>query len=380
MIPFIDLKAQFEVMEVEIRASIDRVLNHGNFIMGPEVAELERELAAYARVKHAVSCSSGTDALLMPLMAWNIGAGDAVFTTAYSFVATAEVISLVGATPVFVDIDPTTFNIDPEKLADAITRTRRETSLRPRCIIPVDLFGLPADHDAIASIAKDHGLRVLDDAAQAFGAEYRGRRLGACGDACAVSFFPAKPLGCYGDGGAVLTNSDELANLIRSIRVHGKGSHKYDNVRVGLNARLDTIQAAILLVKLKYLAAEIERRRQVASEYSRLLESFVTVPRVEKSVASAWAQYSILSDDREALGQHLKEAGIPSAVYYQTPLPLLKVYASLGYRPGQFPVAERTSRRILCLPMHAYLGPDELNRIGLAVAGWSKSGRPSAVG
>ncbi|MDH3413924.1 MAG: DegT/DnrJ/EryC1/StrS family aminotransferase [Gammaproteobacteria bacterium] len=362
-IPFVDLKAQFEALEDEIRAGIDRVLAHGKFIMGPEIAELERALAEFAGVEHAVTCSSGTDALLMPLMAWDIGSGDAVFTTAFSFVATAEVISLVGATPIFVDIDPRTFNIDAEKLSRAVTQVEREGKLRPRCIIPVDLFGLPAAHEEIAQVARSNGLKVLDDAAQAFGAEYNGRRMGSFGDACATSFFPAKPLGCYGDGGAVLTNSAELAQVLRSIRVHGQGSHKYHNVRLGLNARMDTLQAAILLPKLRVFEAELERRQVVAQAYDEALKDLATTPLIPAGCRSAWAQYSILVDDRDALAERLREAGIPSAIYYQAPLYQMPVYRSLDYGKGACPEAEAVCERILSLPMHPYLTAEAQQRI-----------------
>jgi UDP-2-acetamido-2-deoxy-ribo-hexuluronate aminotransferase len=367
-IPFVDLKAQFDALEDEIRAGIDRVLAHGKFIMGPEIAELERALAEFAGVQHAVTCSSGTDALLMPLMAWDIGHGDAVFTTAFSFVATAEVISLVGATPVFVDIDPRTFNIDTEKLSRSVTQVGREGKLRPRCIIPVDLFGLPAAHEEIADIARLHDLKILDDAAQAFGAEYKGRRMGAFGDACATSFFPAKPLGCYGDGGAVLTNSDELAQVLRSIRVHGQGSHKYHNVRVGLNARMDTLQAAILLPKLRVFAAELERRQAVARAYDEALQDLVIIPLIPADCRSAWAQYSILVDERDAVAEHLRKSGIPSAIYYQAPLYQMPVYRSLGYERGACPETEAVCEKILSLPMHAYLTAEEQQRIVAAMA------------
>jgi dTDP-4-amino-4,6-dideoxygalactose transaminase len=374
-IPFVDLKAQFAALEDEIRAGIEAVLAHGKFIMGPEIAELERALAEFAGVKHAVTCSSGTDALLMPLMAWEIGPGDAVFTTAFSFVATAEVISLVGATPVFVDIDPRTFNIDVDELSGAVARIEREGKLRPRCIIPVDLFGLPAPHEEIADIAQSHGIRVLDDAAQAFGAEYHGRRVGSFGDACATSFFPAKPLGCYGDGGAVLTDSDELAQVLRSIRVHGQGSHKYHNVRVGLNARMDTLQAAILLPKLRVFGVELERRQAVARAYDEALQDLVTIPLAPPGCRSAWAQYSILTDERDALAEHLREAGIPSAIYYQAPLYQMPVFRGLGYQEGACPQAEAVCRKILSLPMHPYLSAEDQQRIVGAMAEYFGGGK-----
>ena len=361
---FIDLKAQFQVLEAEIRAGIDRVLTHGKFIMGPEIGELEQGLAEFTDVRHAVTCASGTDALLLPLMAWEIGPGDAVFTTPYTFVATAEVISLLGATPVFVDIDQRTFNLNPDELNKAIKAVRQQGSLRPRCVVPVDLFGLPAEHDAIAEIAMAQKLNVLDDAAQAFGAQYHGRRLGGLGDACGVSFFPAKPLGCYGDGGAILTNDDALAETIRSIRVHGKGNDKYDNIRIGLNARMDSIQAAILLPKLRIFSQELEARQQVAEHYTKNLNSMVVeTPSVPQGLRSAWAQYTVLCPNRDEAQEALKAAGIPTAVYYPKPLHLQTAFASLGHRSGDFPVSEAMSERVLSLPMHPYLEAEEIDRV-----------------
>lgn len=366
-IPFIDLKAQFNTLEHEIREGIDRVLSHGKFVMGPEVAELEQALSDFAGVKYALTCSSGTDALLMPLMAWEIGAGDAVFTTPFTFIATAEVVSLLGATPVFVDIDERTFNIDPVELEKTVLRIRKEGNYQPKAVIPVDLFGLPADHQAIEDIARKHDLKVLDDAAQAFGAKYNGRRLGSFGNACSTSFFPAKPLGCYGDGGAVLTNDDKLADSIKSIRVHGQGSNKYDNVRIGINGRLDTIQAAILLPKLRVLAEELTKRQIVADEYSRSLTGIVEVPRVPENCTSAWAQYSILCDQRDSLRKFLNESGVPTAVYYEKPLHLQSAFKALGYRPGDLGVSESVSERVLSLPMHAYMNPDDQSKVTGAV-------------
>lgn len=354
-IPFIDLKAQFRELEDEIRAGIDRVLVHGQFIMGPEVGELETELARYCGVKHAISCSSGTDALLMPLMAYGIGPGDAVFTTTFTFVATAEVISLLGATPVFVDIDPRTFNIDAQKLATAIEQTQAAGTLRPRGVITVDLFGLPADYDSISAVADKAGIFVLEDAAQSFGGLYKGRSAGSLGNVAATSFFPAKPLGCYGDGGAVFTDDDELAATLKSIRVHGQGSDKYENVRIGLNGRLDTLQAAILLPKLRALPDEIDARQRVAERYSAGLGNVVETPYVPDGYTSAWAQYSVLCDDRDHVQRTLKDAGIPTAIYYPKPLHMQGAYANLGQGQGGFPESERAARRIISLPLHPYL-------------------------
>ncbi len=358
-IPFVDLAAQQLTMREEIERDIFSVLSHGRYVLGSEIEKLESKLRAFVGAKHVLACSSGTDALLMVLMAWNIGPGDAVFTTPFTFVATAEVIALVGATPVFVDIDPETFNMDPGKLEKAIKAVSEKGDLLPRAIIPVDLFGLPCDYDAIEDIGKRWNLKVLQDAAQSFGAEYHGRKAGTMGNAAATSFFPAKPLGCYGDGGAVFTGDDDLAHRIDSIRIHGQGESQYDNVRIGLNARMDTLQAAILLTKLRYFPEELKKRQKVASTYSELLADCVRVPIVPDGMKSAWAQYSILLQDgneRTELIRLLKKEGIPSAVYYPKPLHLQRAFSDLGYRKGDFPVSEDISARILSLPMHPYLG------------------------
>ena len=357
-IDFIDLKAQQRLILPALMERLQKVLAHGQYIMGPEVKELESSLAAYVGVKHCVSCSSGTDALLMALMAYEVGPGDAIFTSPFTFIATAEVIQLLGATPVFVDIDPSTFNLDPKKLAEAILGLQKNPQtghLKPRGIIPVDLFGQPAAYDQINAIAQEHGLFVLEDAAQAFGATYKGKRAGSLAEVAATSFFPAKPLGGYGDGGAIFTDNDQLAEILRSIRVHGQGADKYENVRLGLTGRLDTLQAAILLTKLEIFDQEIDARQKVAERYSQALQGKVTVPRVAPECTSVWAQYSILSADRPALQQKLQDAGIPSAIYYPLPLHLQKVFAHLGYRPGDFEVSERAAHRIFSLPMHPYL-------------------------
>ncbi len=365
-IDFIDLKAQQQAILPSLWERLDRVLAHGQYIMGPEVQELEERLAAYVGVKHAISCSSGTDALLMPLMAYGVGPGDAVFTTPFTFIATAEVIQLLGATPVFVDIDPRTFNIDPEALAETIIGLRKDphtSSLRPKGIIPVDLFGQPADYDRINAIAQKHGLFVLEDAAQAFGATYKGRRAGSLAKVAATSFFPAKPLGCYGDGGAIFTDDDRLAEMLRSIRIHGQGSHRYDNVRLGLNGRFDTLQAAILLAKLEVFDQEILARQEVARRYSEALQGLVAVPYIAPTCTSVWAQYSVLSDRRTMLQGKLREAGIPTAIYYPIPLHLQGAFAHLGYKSGDFPISEGAAARIFSLPMHPYLAPPQQERI-----------------
>ncbi|MGD9878111.1 DegT/DnrJ/EryC1/StrS family aminotransferase, partial [Desulfococcus sp.] len=314
---FIDLKAQQSRIRDRIEANIRTVLDHGQYVMGPEIAELERRLAAAAGVRHATACASGTDALLMILMARGIGPGDAVFTTPFTFIATAEVIRLLGATPVFVDIDPATFNIDPDRLDAAISGfDAKAAGLTPRAVIPVDLFGLPADYDAVNAVARRHGLFVLEDAAQSFGATYRGRNACALGDAAATSFFPAKPLGGYGDGGMCFTDDDDMAEALVSIRVHGMGADKYDNVRIGINGRMDTLQAAVLLAKFEIFPEELTRRRAVADRYAEALEG-VGVPRVPEDCRSAWAQYSILAENaghRKAIQDRLAAAGIPFAV------------------------------------------------------------------
>lgn len=359
---FVDLKAQQETIRPQIDAAIKQVLDHGNYIMGPEVAALEKRLADFAGVKHCLGVASGTDALLMALMAYGVGPGDAIFTTPFTFVATGEVISLLGATPVFVDIDPVTFNIDPVLLEKTVANFQQRSRfndqpLRLKGIIPVDLFGLPADYDAINAIARKHGMFVLEDAAQGFGGVYKGRRAGSLADVAATSFFPAKPLGCYGDGGAIFTDHDELADKLRSIRIHGKGTDKYDNVRIGINGRLDTIQAAILLPKLNIFPGELESRQRVAELYTQLLQSVpgVKTPVIPDGYKSAWAQYSILVDNRDVLQQGMSAQKIPTAVYYPKPLHLQTAYADLGHSTGDFPVAENISGKILSLPMHSYL-------------------------
>ncbi len=388
-IPFIDLTTQQASIRPDIEQGIERVLRHGKYILGPEVKELEERLAAYVGVKHGISCSSGTDALLIPLMAFGVGPGDAIFTTPFTFIATAEVIALLGATPVFVDIDPRTFNIDPDKLElviravqandPALSPLPKTTSgnadhnrLIPKGIIPVDLFGMPADYDRIMAVADRYKLFVLEDAAQSFGAEYRGRRAGSLGNVAATSFFPAKPLGCYGDGGAILTNDDDLAERMISIRVHGTGAVKYDNIRIGINGRMDTLQAAILLPKLEILPEEIRNRQRIAEAYTAALGgvSSLVPPVVPMGMMSAWSQYSVLAADetvREALQRELHASGIPTAVYYPKPLHMQAAFAQLGYRPEDFPISLDCSKRIFSLPMHPYLTAEKIAIITDAV-------------
>ncbi|MCG6871660.1 MAG: DegT/DnrJ/EryC1/StrS family aminotransferase [Gammaproteobacteria bacterium] len=366
-VPFIDLHAQLARIRGPLEERLAAIFEHCRFIMGPEIAEMEASLAEHAGVSQVVSCSSGTDALLLPLMARGIGPGDAVFTTPFTFVATAEVISLTGATPVFVDIREDTFNIDPERLGEAIGRVLADGELRPAAVIPVDLFGLPADYAAIDSIAREHGLFVIEDAAQSFGARCQGRPAGSFGHVAATSFFPAKPLGCYGDGGAVFTDDGKLAERMRSIRVHGEGRDRYENVRIGVNARMDTIQAAVILEKLKIFPDEIARRQEVADHYQATLDGAVRVPRVPDGYQSSWACYSVLHDQRDALVAHLREHGVPTAIYYPIPLHQQQAYRDLGYAPGSLPVAESCAKRIFSLPIHAYLSEQHLEAVSEAV-------------
>ncbi len=382
---FIDLAAQQRRIRSAIEARIARVLDHGRYVLGPENEELEERLAGYVGVAHALGCSSGTDALLLGLMAMGVGPGDAVFTTPFTFVATAEAIALTGAIPVFVDIDPRTFNLDPAQLARAVEAVRTgdaaahplprqawEGRLVPRGVIAVDLFGVPADYDRIMAVAAAHDLFVIEDAAQSFGAEYRGRRAGSLGHLAATSFFPAKPLGGYGDGGMVFTDDAELAAAIRSIRVHGQGRDRYQNVRLGLNARLDTLQAAVLLCKFDMFPEELDRRQQVAAAYGERIAAAclaVTTPHVPSDCRSAWAQYSVLADNRQRYLDRLTAAGIPYAIYYPVPLHLQEAFRYLGYQPGAMPVAEAVADRIFSLPMHPYLDEADIDRVVAALAG-----------
>jgi dTDP-4-amino-4,6-dideoxygalactose transaminase len=370
-IPFIDVAAQRERLGKAIDIAVSRVLNHCQFINGPEVTQLETELAAFCGAKHVVACSSGTDALLMVLMAQGVGKGDAVLCPSFTFCATGEVVALTGATPVFVDVDETTFNMDAASLKRGIAGARR-LGLRPVAVMPVDLFGQSADHDAIAAVAKAEGLFVLDDAAQGFGASYKGRRLGTVGLATATSFFPAKPLGCYGDGGAIFTDDANLAATLRSIRVHGQGSDKYDNVRIGLTARLDTIQAAILIEKLKIFEDEIVARNEIAERYTRGLGNVVTTPRLAAGCTSIWAQYTIRLPkevDRDGFAAALKAQGIPTAIYYPKSVHQQSAYRAFPVADGGLPVSERLSSEVISLPIHAYLDESTQARIIQAVGG-----------
>lgn len=373
---FIDLAHQQKLIRSKIDINIKKVLDHGQYIMGPEVKELEDKLSAYVGARHAIGCASGTDALLMALMAYNIGPGDAIFTTPFTFIATAEVISLLGATPVYVDIDESTFNIDPSKLDKAIADLKKNdktSSLTAKGIIPVDLFGLPADYERIRAIADKYGLFVIEDAAQSFGAEYHGKKAGVLGEIGCTSFFPAKPLGCYGDGGMCFTDDDNLAEILRSIRVHGKGGHKYDNIRVGINGRLDTVQAAILLAKFEIFPEEVDLRNSVALNYKDLLTGIPSIitPDIPSGLKSVWAQYSILAENeqrRTELQGKLKDLSVPTAIYYPKPLHLQTAFAGFGYKPGDFPISEECAGRVFSLPMHPYLLKEDQEMIARALA------------
>ena len=381
---FIDLEAQQRRIIEKIQINIDGVLKHGKYIMGPEVEKLEKALCEYVGAKHAIACASGTDALLLALMTKGIGPGDAIFTTPFTFIATAEVICLLGAVPVFVDIDPDTFNIDPQNLELAIkaviandrtiyplpsTNHSGQTNIIPRGIVAVDLFGLPAEYDAINSIASAYGLFVIEDAAQSFGAEYKNKKACNLAEIGCTSFFPAKPLGCYGDGGMCFTDDDKLAQTMGSLRVHGKGGDKYDNIRIGINGRIDTIQAAILLAKFEIFSEEFDLRQNVADRYTESLlkmNNGLKAPYIPEKYKSVWAQYSILAhdpDQRKKIQTKLKEDNIPTAIYYPKPLHLQTAFASFYNREKEFPISEDYSRRIFSLPMHPYLKEEDQERI-----------------
>lgn len=363
---FRDLKAQYKHHKEDIDAAIGQVLSSGGFIGGKTVRELEEELADYVGVKHCITCANGTDALQLALMTWGIGAGDAVFVPDFTFFSSAEVVPLVGAIPVFVDIDADTYNMSPESLEKAIQYVTRSTELRPRVIIAVDLFGQPADYERIRQIAKQYDLLILEDAAQGFGGSIKGKKACSFGDIANTSFFPAKPLGCYGDGGAIFTDNDDWAALLRSYCVHGKGADKYDNVRIGMNSRLDTIQAAILLKKLEFFDAEVMQCNDVAAEYSRLLHGHVKTPVVASGMYSSWAQYTVQLESgaqREEVMQRMKEAGIPTAVYYKKPLHCQKALQNYAIAELDCSVTERVCGRCLSLPMHAYLSETDIGGI-----------------
>jgi dTDP-4-amino-4,6-dideoxygalactose transaminase len=368
-VPFIDIGAQRRRLGKSIDEAVGRVLAHCQFINGPEVTALEQALAKFCGAQHVVSCASGTDALVMVLMAEGIGRGDAVLCPSFTFCATGEAVALVGATPVFVDVDEATFNMDAASLERGIA-TARKLGLKPRAVIPVDLFGQSADFDAISAVAEAEGLFVLDDAAQGFGASYKGRRLGTFGHATATSFFPAKPLGCYGDGGAIFTDDAALAERLRSIRVHGQGADKYDNVRLGLTGRLDTVQAAVLLEKLKIFDDEIAARNEIAERYSRGLGNVLTVPLLASGCSSIWAQYTIRLPkgiDRDGFAASLKAKGVPTAIYYPKSMHQQTAYRDFPVADGGLSASERLSADVISLPMHAYLDAPTQERVIAAV-------------
>jgi dTDP-4-amino-4,6-dideoxygalactose transaminase len=355
LLSFVDLEAQRARLGRTVDDAIRRVLDHGMYIMGPEVGQLERRLADRVGVSDVVTCSSGTDALLLPLLAWGIGPGDAVFVPAFTFAATAEVVALIGATPVFVDVMADTFVVDPESFRKAAESVACNSALRPAAVIPVDLFGLPADPGPVAEIAAVYGVRILCDAAQSFGAYVGGQPVGQFGEATATSFFPAKPFGCYGDGGAVFTNDSELAGLLRSLRLHGQGSERYDNARIGINGRLDTIQAAVLLAKLAIFDEELTARQEVAERYTQGLAAVAAVPSVPFGRTSAWAQYTLQVDARDEVLLRMREAKVPTRVYYPRPLHQQTAYDAFPISPSGLRTSERLSRSVLSLPMHPYL-------------------------
>ena len=367
-LPFVDLKRQQEQVRPQIDAAITRVLDHGQYVLGPEVRELEKQLADFCGAPFALSCASGTDALLLALMAKDVGHGDAIFVPAFTFVATAEVVTLLHAKPVFVDIDADTYLMNMESLEAAIGESKKQ-GLTPRAIMPVDLFGQPADYEKIERIAKAHGLFVVADAAQSFGATRGGKRVGTLAPVTATSFFPPKPLGCYGDGGAVFTDDGEMLEVMQSLRVHGQGKDKYDNVRIGINGRLDTIQAAILLEKLAIFEGEIAARQRVAERYNAALGDVVQTPVVEPGATCVWAQYTIRAKTRDQVAAKLKDQGIPTAIYYPIPLHRQVAYKKFPVAPGGLAVSDKMAGEVLSLPMHPYLSEPDQNRIINAVKG-----------
>ncbi|MBA6222881.1 DegT/DnrJ/EryC1/StrS family aminotransferase [Colwellia sp. MB02u-18] len=357
---FIDLAAQYRHLQTKIDARIKTVLEHGKYIMGPEVQELEERLSDYVGVKHTVSCANGTDALTLALMVLGVKEGDAVFCPTFTFFATAEAIAFEKATPVFVDSNEATFNICPQDLEKQIKKVIAEGEFTPKAIIAVDLFGLPADYPAIQAIADRYDLKVIEDAAQGFGGSITNengneQKAGGFGDIATTSFFPAKPLGCYGDGGAVFTNNDEYAELLKSYRVHGKGQDKYDNVRIGMNSRLDTIQAAILLEKLAEFPIELIKRNKAAANYEKELAATYKTPQVPAGFLSSWAQYTLVDENRDAVMAKYKEQGMPTVVYYGTCMHQQTAFKELGYQKGDFPIAEKLAKQVVSLPMHPYL-------------------------
>lgn len=364
---FRDLQAQYVRYREKIDAAVQHVMHNANFIDGQEVNELENRLAEYVGVKHCVTCANGTDALSLVLMAWDIKEGDAIFVPDFTFFATAEVVSFCGATPIFVDVCPNTFNIDPTKLEKVIIETQQKSNLNPKVIIPVDMFGLPANYSEIEAIAHQYNLYILEDGAQGFGGSINGRQACSFGDAATTSFFPAKPLGCYGDGGAIFTNDGELAQLLKSLKVHGRGLTKYDNIRIGINSRLDTIQAAILNVKLDaFIQHELEDVNQAAQQYNHRLKEFVDIPYIPSGYYSSYAQYTIQCEnkkERDLFQRQLKNSGIPSMIYYPIPMHKQKALSNYKYNDDDFEVTNRLCERVLSLPIHPYISKDEIQKV-----------------
>jgi dTDP-4-amino-4,6-dideoxygalactose transaminase len=375
MIPFIDLQAQRARIADRIDAAIAKVLAHGQFIFGPEVKALEAQLAQFAQTKHCIANANGTDALVLPLWAWGVGEGDAVFCPSFTFAATAEIVPWTNATPVFVDVLPDTYNMDPASLEAAIAGVKKDGKLKPKAVIAVDLFGQPADYPAIAAICKREGLKLIADSAQSFGCTLSGKHPMHWADAQTTSFFPAKPLGCYGDGGATLTNDDADNVMMRSLAFHGAGGDdKYNCIRIGMNSRLDTIQAAILIEKLAIFADEIRARNEIADRYAHMLEGVVTTPRVIDGGLSTWAQYTIEADDRDGLAAHLRANEIPTAQYYPKPLHKQTAYETYPVGAGGLAVSERIAHRVLALPMHPYLDGQTQSNITNAIRAFAKAG------
>lgn len=363
---FIDLKTQYSKIKDLVDSSILKVLESGAYIGGPEITELEEKLAEYSGVKNCLACSNGTDALLIPLMAWDVNPGDAIFTTSFTFISTGEVAALRGATPVFVDIDPDTYNMCPDSLEKTIQKVINEGKLTPKVVIPVDLFGLSANYDKINEIARKYNLKVLEDGAQSYGGTYKGKRTGGFGDAAATSFYPAKPLGAYGDAGASFTNDDELINIFRSIRVHGSGVDKYDNVRIGINGRMSTIQAAVLLAKLTIFDDEIIAREKIANNYHQLLKDKVKIPTTPEGYTSAWAQYTVQVESpekRKEIFTRFSENGIPYSVFYPIPLHMQTAYKDICVKADDMSKSEYAAERVFSIPMHPYLEEKDQERI-----------------
>ncbi|MCP1198189.1 DegT/DnrJ/EryC1/StrS aminotransferase family protein [Notoacmeibacter sp. MSK16QG-6] len=371
MLPFIDLAAQQARLRDRIDAAIGEVLDGGAYILGPAVGRFEDELSAFCGARHSISCANGTDALLLALMALEVTAGDAVFVPSFTFAATAEIVPCLGAVPYFVDIDPQTYNMDPESLKRCIEKAARD-GMPLKAVIPVDLFGLPADIDAIEPIARESGMAIVCDTAQGFGGKYKGRVAGAMGDLATTSFFPAKPLGCYGDGGAITTNDEKLADSLRSLRNHGAGADKYDNIHIGMNSRLDSIQAAILSVKLSIFEEEITMRQDVAARYVERLADVVAVPTVPEGLTSTWAQYTVrlpVGADRSAVQAKLRDAGVPTAIYYPIPLHRQTAYRHWPHDPSGMVATDEAAESVLALPMHPYLEAGDQDRIAEALKG-----------